>query len=115
MAKTLTNTERRRMARRSRGVCTLCGADSNGHGLCAEHREKYREKNRRRLNLKPWQPGGTGRIPIGRELEAERADIHKTINALRGKLGMRRAQCAQLVQEIGEWRARLKELRAKGR
>jgi hypothetical protein len=110
MAKTLDNTERRRIRRRKEGLCVACGIDANGRSYCETCRKRNREKGRRRQNCKPWQPGDSGRPPIGREVEAKRADIHKTIAALRDKLDMRRAQCLRLAEEIAEWRVKLREL-----
>lgn len=46
------------------GRCRNCGKDRMSYRfLCNECQRKKREKEREKMNLLPWEPGGRGRKP----------------------------------------------------
>jgi hypothetical protein len=47
------------------GLCLRCGKPSGGHVFCEHCRVKVRNSKRQKTGCKAWQPGGSGRPPIG--------------------------------------------------
>ena len=46
------------------GLCTICAKPAEGGRRCPKCRRKVTLKQRERLGLEPWHPGGRGRPPL---------------------------------------------------